>query len=472
MTYRYNPHCHVKIWLSKNPHSFLNLENQHRIAKMREINPSDRIHFIFDGHLLTSTAVEELIAFCKHYQLIPKDVRELIATCKSVEEKNLVELYKAEVACLQHGGNPAAASDILRWLEPVYSLGTYTDFDIQINTQQLLETIEVNSSILLNIGSIAHSEEDSWSDSDSDDSVLTQKPQPPVETLRRAVYVNNDLLAIVDPKQAQMTIKRIQTAIYQACQKQSSHQSPYIQYINAMKTSLNPKSFNPKIEAPILYCLHQRSIDKTAIELRQKILESTADNQTFCQTFFSPEHRLKGNLITHSAKLIKNYKIPTQSLWIGLEDNEFEIDETQPDPTVVQTFREKNRFHLLKDSVIHTTGAGVLLCTLFPEFIYNTEAFNERIAPYSFEHYHLTAAFHSTNGIPLNGDVSALLRVNAEIEHNDCSWLPEGEAQQKIREAALIERLQFNDRFFKAPDKSTPQAAEAQRANASAAGTY
>ncbi len=39
--YKYNPHAHVKIWLSKTPSVFMNIENQTRLIEMREKNPND-----------------------------------------------------------------------------------------------------------------------------------------------------------------------------------------------------------------------------------------------------------------------------------------------------------------------------------------------------------------------------------------------------------------------------------------------
>jgi glucosyltransferase Lgt1/2/3 len=51
MAYSFAPHRHVKIWLSKDSDIFLNLENQIRLVKMRDINPKDTINFIYDSRL-------------------------------------------------------------------------------------------------------------------------------------------------------------------------------------------------------------------------------------------------------------------------------------------------------------------------------------------------------------------------------------------------------------------------------------
>ncbi|MBN9230775.1 MAG: hypothetical protein BGO90_07795 [Legionella sp. 40-6] len=131
MTYNFNPHRHVKIWLSKDKDSFLNLENRVRLVKMRDDNPEDEITFIYDSSLLSARAQLELQTFCKQYGIIAKDVRtEIIPFCATDNQQTLIALYEDEIGNLDTGGNLAAASDILRWLKPVYDSGIYSDFDI------------------------------------------------------------------------------------------------------------------------------------------------------------------------------------------------------------------------------------------------------------------------------------------------------------------------------------------------------
>ena len=90
MPYTYNPHKHVKIWLSKNKDSFLNLENQLRLIKMREMNPKDEIHFVYDSQLLSEAAQKELVVFCKKHKIHNQDLRDkLFPKCTTEEERRL-----------------------------------------------------------------------------------------------------------------------------------------------------------------------------------------------------------------------------------------------------------------------------------------------------------------------------------------------------------------------------------------------
>lgn len=197
MPYLFNPHRHVKIWLSKDKDTFLNLENQMRLAKMREINPRDEIFFIYDSKLLSPSALSELESFCTRYNITPKDVqKDVIPQCQSEEERNLIEIYNDEVSHLSEGGNLASGSDILRWLKPVYELGTYTDFDVQVDTRKLPQTINVEKPLLLSLGS------------------------HPLDKDFEGLVLNNDIIAVVDTEAALADIQKIQKTIYLGCSKQ------------------------------------------------------------------------------------------------------------------------------------------------------------------------------------------------------------------------------------------------------------
>jgi len=160
--YKFNPHRHVKIWLSKIPSVFLGIQNQMRLAAMRGVNPEADIYFVYDKSLLLGDAFKDLEEFCERYRITPKDIhQDIFPLCQSETEQTLVALCKEEITERENGGNLAAASDILRWLEPVYTPGIYSDFDVSLNTSELPPTISVSRSMLLPINS---SLRDSWSD--------------------------------------------------------------------------------------------------------------------------------------------------------------------------------------------------------------------------------------------------------------------------------------------------------------------
>lgn len=195
--YDYNPHQHVKIWLSSNKEIFLTQINQLRLIKMRSINPNDTIHFIYDSRLLTAKALDELKTFCEKHTIIPHNIPdEIIPACQTTEEKSLVILYEDEIFHLQEGGNLGAASDILRTLSPIYSLGTYTDFDVDINTQKLPPVLKVKEPVLVSFD-------------------------------KNTSQFCNDILIVTHPEKALAFIQIIQRAMIEACTPKFSNNKPF-----------------------------------------------------------------------------------------------------------------------------------------------------------------------------------------------------------------------------------------------------
>lgn len=152
MTHKINLHQHVKIWLSKEPDVFLPLINQRRLIKQRYANPKDTIHLVYDARLLSPKAQKDLDDFCAKYKIEPINVETINV---KPDEKGLLDAYHLEISNLKSGGNPAPASDILRWLSAIYTKGIYTDFDIKVDTSKLPETITINAPILLDGGSMS-----------------------------------------------------------------------------------------------------------------------------------------------------------------------------------------------------------------------------------------------------------------------------------------------------------------------------
>lgn len=140
--YHLNLNRHVKIWLSTNDEVFMNVKNQVRLRKLRFDNPNDEITLIYDSRLLLPQALNDLYKFCKKHQIAYKDAAEIKAANEL--EQRLLYFYEEEIFAIANydkAGNPAAASDILRWIKEVYSLGVYSDFDVKIKAISLDELI-------------------------------------------------------------------------------------------------------------------------------------------------------------------------------------------------------------------------------------------------------------------------------------------------------------------------------------------
>lgn len=210
--YQYNPKLHVKIWLSNNPNVFMNLENQIRLIEMREKNPNDTIHLVYDSKLLAKYSVNMLHEFCKEHQIISIDAHTIDALLQSDNERKLYKFYKEEICNLKMGGNLAVASDILRWLSPVFKKGTYTDFDFPIDTSTLPQFITTEMPILLNIGSLKMGR-------------------------KEFILANNDFVAIIDAIAAKKEIERVQSGLISRLTHYDTD------FIERTETELNEDSF-------------------------------------------------------------------------------------------------------------------------------------------------------------------------------------------------------------------------------------
>ena len=155
-SYQLNPHRHVKIWFSRDEDIFLNPENQLRLVRLRTNNPRDSLSFVYDKSLLSAKAQLNLQQFCARHKIEPLDIADLKKELVTDQEKELMSYVEEEIRRTKDdtGGSFAAASDILRWLSPVYKRGIYTDFDIEIKTAGLPEMIKVQAPIISNIGTV------------------------------------------------------------------------------------------------------------------------------------------------------------------------------------------------------------------------------------------------------------------------------------------------------------------------------
>lgn len=434
MAYTYNPHRHVKIWLSKDRDTFLNLENRVRLVTMRDINRSDDIHFVYDSQLLSPTALDDLHSFCRRYNIIPKDVRvDVFPHCETEEETKLITLYNDEISHLDRGGNLAVGSDILRWLKPVYDLGTYTDFDVHVDTRKLAATIAVEKPLLMNIGST---------------SVLGKA---------KMAAINNDTISVVDGSAALMAIQSIQQSIHFSCSKQGSHPSSSLLHRNLNQFERQLNSYLPaglagyiNLEHPDRKALNELidlSRGKTALEVRQNILSTHSTNAAYAHKYLVEQgivaaFGLKNNISVAVAHLRK--QLESSAGWLGwlllpknIYQQQRELSLISDDHALLDKVRSISRLMALKNSVVYTSGPYALMCGLFPGgFIFDKEGIDTQVAPYSFQHYELDKAFISANSVPLHASAKQLAPLlSAEIgQLNDLSWLEEGQQATAIRE--------------------------------------
>ncbi|CEG56091.1 glycosyltransferase family 88 protein [Legionella fallonii] len=418
--YQYNPHHHVKIWLSNKPAVFMNTENKMRLIEMRELNPKDVIHLVYDSSLLNTKALDELAAFCKEHAITPVDANSFEHEIISEKEKKLFKFYKDEINNLNDGGNLAVASDILRWLYPVYSKGGYTDFDVPVDTSALPETVNVHTPLLLNIGSLRTRNKD-------------------------VILSNNDYIAVVDPEAAKEEIEKVQEGVISVLQQYDND------FIEKTIEEFGRDSF---INQYLIQFMKNRS-ESIYIARSKSEFPAMGSRQLrshINQIMTNPEKFLefakKGSDETDKEVILRLRKELNEQLgffkWLFFrsEYNEIKNALQQSDDDLIAYLMKKERTLYLKSIVVCTTGPIAIAKFLFDGYVFNSDNFDEEIAPYSFNSYGLKSAFQSKNTISMNESIWGMMNFLGSEEGalNDSSWLETGAQLQKSRAELLDER--------------------------------
>lgn len=436
-TYVYKPHQHIKIWLSNNPDKFMNFENQLRLIDMRIKNPNDKITLVYDSSLLNPSALAELGRFCEENNIEEVDAEDFktLEIPLSDKEKKLFSFYKAEINNLNAGGNLAVASDILRWLRPVYIHGTYTDFDVPVDTSALPDEIEVESPLLLNIGSLKLGNNE-------------------------LIIANNDYIAIVDGIEGKEQIERVQEGILSVLDKYDSD------FIENATTKLGGSSFlysrissYMKNRAESEYIERSKKVNQSyslsSRELRAEIIKITTDKDKFIafhQTDLkeTEEKETEEQVIHRLRKELYDQLGIIKWFFFNKEYCDIKAALAKDDAGFLEYLMKKERSLYIKSIVVCTTGPIEVGKALFGDYVLESERFNSEVTPMSFNHYGFKRAFQSQNSIPLHESVMGMLFFlgRADGEVNDSSWLEEGVALQGTREDKLkAQKLQFEQQF-------------------------
>ena len=457
MTYEFNPHQHVKIWLSKDRDVFLNQENQLRLVKMRAMNPNDVIHLVYAEELLSSVALAALNRFCEQHHIDPVSIeKRIVPHCLDEDELQLIALYQQEIRAIHgEGGSLAAASDILRWLKPVYSLGVYSDLDVIPNTKGLDLTVRVEAPMLCSIGSVVFP--------------IAGLPRPiDVES----ITLNNDMIAVVgDDELTRQKVKAIQKQICRAYQDLCIYEAREERFARDLTDLVRPQ-----VGYPLgLLCAAQTLLSdpSAAISGQLALMSATLPN-------YSPielrRELIKDRSTTNDAYcLSKVAKVrlmyPPGHMTDALAKQMFvdilrqQIPGTMTDDERLNQARDTEYQVSLVATVVNTTGPSAVMLGLFDHVLLTHEELNEKVSPYAFDTYpELKAAFISDNSLgSLHLDsATAIVKMTGEIgSRGDQSWTEKGASAIVEREDKMIHAARDIQRAYKSyqartSDDTTP----------------
>ena len=462
--YELDLHRHYKIWLSKEKDLFLNIENQLRLITMRKHNPNDIIHLVYSKQLLSDAAQKQLDLFCKKHTIVPISVEEdIIPACSTQEsEQNLIRIYTQEIQAVQQneGGNLASASDILRWLSPVYRLGIYADFDVAISTKQCGDVISIPKPILLNIGSLC----------------IDGAPKK-IEF----IILNNDVLAILgNDAVTQKLVQQIQEQIFLAHQGKAQYTDFDQRCIhNLAQFGLPAITISGQNEYRVESILN--SMHGDAISLRNQLatdekqhyedLHSYAISlldsaiKEYCSKVASTFNAPEDERIAQETKQRQEIRAISEEeckeaaadllLMQALEPDQpeslypiLERAKQESNDSVLKAWLRVNYFlPAYKATVTCTTGPMRLACALFSAAILPETEIDILVAPYSFKHYiPLWPLFKSTNALALHSKRS---EITQQLTGGDLSWVEEGAKKVTAREKRYDQAARTLQGFFR-----------------------
>ncbi|CAM2883979.1 glycosyltransferase family 88 protein [Legionella worsleiensis] len=414
--YQYDPHAHVKIWLSMKPDNFMNTENQMRLITMRENNPADSISLVYDSSLLNEQAINSLNLFCAEHRITPVDAHQFATNLNSEHEHTLYELYRDEITHFNEGGNPALASDILRWLSPVYTRGTYTDFDVPVDTAKLPKKMDVQAPLLLNIGSLRIRNKD-------------------------IILSNNDYIAIADPLAAQNDINKIQQGMIDVLRHYTTDFIEKTAEEFGKNSFLNKYFINfMKNRSESIYIARSKNIfsggkEPSSRQLRQYINEIMNDSEQFINFNKISDQETRESVLLRLRNELKSQIGFFKWFFFRNEYKEINAALQKTDSQLLDYLMKKERTLYLKSIVVCTTGPIAIAKFLFNNYVFHSNDFNHTVQPYSFNHYGLKKAFQSLNSIPMSTSLWGMMTFLGTEDGtlNDSSWLETGAQLQKTR---------------------------------------
>ncbi len=442
--------------------------------------------------MLNDDAKAELTAYSIENKITLVDADKFSSQLKSDKERALYAFYQDEIKNLNAGGNLGIASDIIRWISPVYKLGSYSDFDVPVDTTDLGKTIDVEAPLLLNIGSLSISG-------------------------KEVILSNNDYVAVVDEEAAFSKIEKVQDGLIKTLSRYETD------FIEEAEKSLEDSFFSRLLlgsmqtRAESIYIKKSTSVEgpaRSSRELRHHLNKAMTDHELFLKfngvtqsatkktvmarlrkelsdqlgwfkwIFFNKEYNEIRKILLAPDNMLEAYLIKKEDFkgdkkaflvskgvskpitkdtviaglraelaqqlgwvkWLFFRSEYNEINRIlsiKDDTEFLTNLMKRERSLYLRSIVVCTTGPIKIAKCLFDDYVVGSTTFNEDVRPYSFNHYGLKKSFISTNSIPMHENILGMMKFmgTADGDLNDSSWLEEGAALQKKREEANVKQL-------------------------------
>lgn len=131
-TYSFSPNNQVAIWFSLDSNVAIREREMKCVIERGKNNPSGNNSLIYSSAILSELAKEEMKEFAQKNNIKLIDINNLDAKELSPQSRKLLELAVQELSRLGSGGNPAGASDLIRWIPEIMCGKVYADIDLPV----------------------------------------------------------------------------------------------------------------------------------------------------------------------------------------------------------------------------------------------------------------------------------------------------------------------------------------------------
>ncbi|HAU1297479.1 TPA: hypothetical protein JBI36_15045 [Legionella pneumophila] len=144
------------VWFSNNPAVCMPKHVKAEVEKTAKLNQPGKTRIVFSSLCLNETARLEFQQWAKENNIELVDIDSIDLKSVSETDVKLLNLAKYELEAMRKGkgGNPAAASDLVRWVDVIIGeSSTYIDIDLPMNDKKVAVEVRSGFPVLLNMGS-------------------------------------------------------------------------------------------------------------------------------------------------------------------------------------------------------------------------------------------------------------------------------------------------------------------------------
>ncbi|MHA3169303.1 Dot/Icm type IV secretion system effector Lgt3/LegC5 [Legionella pneumophila] len=419
------------VWFSNNPAVYMPQHVKTQVEKTAKLNQPGKTRIVFSSLCLNETAQIDFQQWAKENNIELVDIDSIDLKSVSETDAQLLNLAKDELEAMRKGkgGNPAAASDLVRWVDVIIGeSSTYIDIDLPMNDKKV--TVEVHSGfpVLLNMGS-----------------ALTKDGQQPA--MENPAF-NTDMIAYSKDKEARRQIiegvaKKI-IARYENCAK----------YIEESK---NEELVRLKNTPGYQFLVKKTDGKFDLCTLRAAVSEAHQDALSFA-TFFGAEYFAKTFATQELVPVIKEaIQHQNQDLLTSVIENHIEkqhLNDYPKTPDGIKKLLKSFQGIVYKPLVMEFSGPSAVSSSW-------VEAISGRSIPRNFEYlaepmsqplrvlqHHACVsgkANFSSDNIPKWCELQSDVEKRQLQREDGLSWLPD--AQEKLKREGQQAKLEEEQRI-------------------------